>query len=367
MNKLEDTSTQLSVNLAIAGYSLCSSTLLLANKVAMEYLPVPTVVILIQLVFSTAILFALKYFGVLSIDDFEIAKVKAYFMYIIAFVAATYTNMKALSVSNVETVIVFRACTPLAVGFVEYCFMEREFPSLRSCCCLVAVVFGAAVYCCYDSQFAMKGFSAYSWVLAYFLLITFEMTYGKLLTSSVKMESVWGPVLYCNALSIVPMFLLGHFNGEFENLWSKLLAVPTGGAMIIFFSCVVGTLIGYTGWLCRGMVSATTYTLVGVVNKFITVWLNVTLWDKHSSVVGLLSVLVCLCAGSLYQQSPRRDDSRKSNSNDNFSAMLTSSSTDGFSTVVELKRLLGHLNIATSFHQSKSKEELIAMLDDDSA
>jgi hypothetical protein len=39
---------------------------------------------------------------------------------------------------------------------------------------------------------------AYSWVVTYFFLITFEMTYGKKLTSSVKMDSVWGPVLYCN-------------------------------------------------------------------------------------------------------------------------------------------------------------------------
>jgi hypothetical protein len=35
--------------------------------------------------------------------------------------------------------------------------------------------------------------------------------------------------------------------------------------------------------MCRGMVSATTYTLVGVVNKFLTVLLNVVLWDKHST------------------------------------------------------------------------------------
>lgn len=63
--------------------------------------------------------------------------------------------------------------------------------------------------------------------------------------------------------------------------------------------------------MCRGMVSATTYTLVGVVNKFLTVLLNVVLWDKHSTGWGILSVLVCLGAGTLYQQAPRRDEARK--------------------------------------------------------
>lgn len=55
------------------------------------------------------------------------------------------------------------------------------------------------------------------------------------------------------------------------------------------------------------MVSATTYTLVGVVNKFLTVLLNVLLWDKHSSALGIISVCICLVAGMFYQQSPLRD------------------------------------------------------------
>ncbi len=64
-------------------------------------------------------------------------------------------------------------------------------------------------------------------------------------------------------------------------------------------------------WLCRGMVSATTFTLVGVVNKFITVLLNVAIWDKHSSPWGLFAVCVCLLAGTSYQQAPRRNEVHK--------------------------------------------------------
>ena len=62
------------------------------------------------------------------------------------------------------------------------------------------------------------------------------------------------------------------------------------------------------------MISATSFTLVGVVNKFLTVLLNVILWDKHSSPLGLVAVCVCLLAGSFYQQAPRRDEERKTTS-----------------------------------------------------
>ena len=65
----------------------------------------------------------------------------------------------------------------------------------------------------------------------------------------------------------------------------------------------------YTGWLCRGMVSATTYTLVGVVNKFLTILINVFLWDKHASWFGLFCVTLCLLSGTFYEQAPKRGTS----------------------------------------------------------
>jgi hypothetical protein len=56
------------------------------------------------------------------------------------------TNMKALSVSTIETVIVFRSCTPIAVSFVEYYFMNRELPNWRSAISLFGVAFGELFY-----------------------------------------------------------------------------------------------------------------------------------------------------------------------------------------------------------------------------
>ena len=59
------------------------------------------------------------------------------------------------------------------------------------------------------------------------------------------------------------------------------------------------------------MISATSFTLVGVVNKFLTVLLNVLLWDKHSTPSGLIAVCICLLAGIFYQQAPRRDEDHR--------------------------------------------------------
>jgi hypothetical protein len=243
MQHLEDTSTPLSVAVSIVAYSLCSSTLLLLNKMSMEYLPLPSVVSLIQIVAATIFVVLIRVCGV-KVDSLELSKVKAYSVYILAFVFALFCNMKALAASNVETVIVFRSCSPLAVCIIEYLFMDREWPSSRSQFSLIGVVLCAILYCLTDSQFSLNGWHAYSWVIMYFFLITFEMTYGKLLTSSVKMETVWGPVYYCNFLSILPMYFLGYFQGDYENAGQLLAEVPVPGAWLILTSCVVGTLIG---------------------------------------------------------------------------------------------------------------------------
>jgi hypothetical protein len=209
----------------------------------MYYLPIPSVVSFIQIMTSAIAILVYQWLGG-SVDPLEWPKIKAYSLYIVAFVAAIYANMQALSASNVETVIVFRACSPIAVTAVEYLFMDRALPNTRSTISLIIVAVGAILYCISDSEFALNGIQAYYWVILYFILITFEMTYGKKLTSSVKMDSVWGPVLYCNLLAALPMFLLGYVNGDFNNVSEKLLSLPMNGVLLLLFSCIVGTLIG---------------------------------------------------------------------------------------------------------------------------
>ena len=79
--------------------------------------------------------------------------------YIFAFVGALYTNMQALNHTNVETVIVFRACTPIAVSVIEYLFMGRYWPNMRSSMSLLLVALGAIWYCTSDSTFNISGIS----------------------------------------------------------------------------------------------------------------------------------------------------------------------------------------------------------------
>ena len=100
-------------------------------------------------------------------------KIRPYLIYVAAFTLGVMANMKALVVANVETVIVFRAATPLAVSMLEAMFLGRHYPNFRSSMALVVICIGAAGYVWSDKEFGSIGIMAYFWPIIYFFIIAF--------------------------------------------------------------------------------------------------------------------------------------------------------------------------------------------------
>lgn len=191
-------------------YSLSSASMLLVNKLCLKALPMPGFVSTAQFVFSAASIVLIKVSGAAPVDDFEWRKVRPYLLYVMQFVAGIYTNMKALQHSTVDTVIVFRAACPLAVCVLEWAFLGRQLPNLRSTLALLAIVAGVLGYVSADKHFGAEGLAAYSWVIAYTVVTATQMAYGKYIVGpDMKFASMWGPTQYTNVLSIVPMLITG--------------------------------------------------------------------------------------------------------------------------------------------------------------
>lgn len=64
----------------------------------------------------------------------------------------------------------------------------------------------------------------------------------------------------------------------------------------------------HIGFNCRKALSAASYTLVGVVNKLLTVLLNLLLFKDHASFVGIGALCLCIGAGAFYKQAPKRSE-----------------------------------------------------------
>lgn len=149
---------------SIAAYGVCSSTMLLANKLATHYIPAPALVSAAQIVVCIVFVVHLHCAGVITVERPTKRRLVPYANYSVLFALSLFTNMHSLQHSNVETVIVFRSATPLAVAIADYIFLGRQLPGIRSVSSLLGILVGAAIYVGEDSQFKMEGLAAYSWV-----------------------------------------------------------------------------------------------------------------------------------------------------------------------------------------------------------
>lgn len=291
--------------LSIVLYALFSSLMLVINKMVFNFIPLPACVFAVQFATTLFIMIALQAFGVIRVDQLCFNRAKQFVPYVSSFVMSIYCSGKVLQYSNVETLITFRSCTPLCVSVLDWLFLGRELPARRSLIALVGVVCGACGYVLSDREFELHGLGAYGWVFIYLSGNVFEMTYGKYVLSRMAFESpIWGAVLYTNALALPPMVLVAFASGETARLESLDLGFRESGALAI--CCVTGVGISWSGWNCREKTAATTYTLLGVACKMISVLIIVFLWEKHASPTGIAWLGICLFSSSVYQQAPLR-------------------------------------------------------------
>lgn len=297
-----------SVTAVVLFYCACSGGMLILNKLAVHHIGAPAFVTICQFVATAAVVGVGWCAGLIQLDPLQWRRMRHFVLYVSAFSAGTWANMKVLMVANVETVIVFRSCAPLCVCVCDYVFYQRALPSRRSAAAMLLIVVGATVYVSVDrnSGSAATASRAYVWVLVWFCLLIFQLTYGKQLVTGLGLKSIWSPVLYTNSLAIAPTFAIGTIAGDFQALRNGSIDWTVSAVVWLLLSCVAGVGISWAGFKCQQVITATAYTVVGVMNKLLTVLINVLIWDQHASPVGIAALCVCLAGGTLYQQSPLR-------------------------------------------------------------
>ena len=96
----------------------------------------------------------------------------------------------------------------------------------------------------------------------------FPQAYGKKIVKDVPLQTRSGPVVYTNLIGFVPMLLLANIGNEYSKFWDFYWGESNGkfpplGIFLLILGSLVGTGIGYSSWWCRGLVSATSFTLIG--------------------------------------------------------------------------------------------------------
>ncbi|KAJ4706235.1 GDP-mannose transporter like [Melia azedarach] len=294
---------QASVYGVAAGYCISASLLSIINKWAVMKFPYPGALTALQYFTSAAGVLLCGCFKFIEYDALNLLTMWRFLPAAIIFYLSLFTNSELLLHANVDTFIVFRSAVPIFVAIGETLFLHQPWPSIKTWISLATIFGGSVIYVLTDYQFTVM---AYSWAVAYLVSMTIDFVYIKHVVMTIGLNT-WGLVLYNNleALLLFPLELL--IMGElkqikhevtYESDWYSFeVVLPVG------LSCIFGLAISFFGFSCRRAISATGFTVLGIVNKLLTVVINLVVWDKHSTWVGTVGLLICMFGGVMYQQS----------------------------------------------------------------
>ena len=218
----------------VIGYALCSSALLVVNKVAVHHLPAPFFVLLLQTLSATIFVRVSTSCGLLEVDEWDWGKARSFFPVALVFLAAIVTNMKTLQHANVETFIVFRVSTPLVIGVAEWLFMGRELPDWRSMVAMTISLAGVITYALNDHAFQVAG---YMWVMVWYVIFCFDQLYIKHVVDVVTFKSNWGRVFYCNLWASGMLLVITLASSDRSVLHARVDRVGAEKAGVVLLSC----------------------------------------------------------------------------------------------------------------------------------
>lgn len=139
--------------------------LLILNKVAVTYLPAPSFILLAQLSSCALFIRFLASTGVVECEKLEKTKAKKFALIVFGFIGTLFANVSTLKHVPVDTIICFRASTPLVIAVIEYFHLGRELPSARSWLALGGVFAGVTAYTAADANFTAAG---YAWLAIWY-------------------------------------------------------------------------------------------------------------------------------------------------------------------------------------------------------
>lgn len=294
---------QASVSGIAAGYCISASLLSIINKWAVMKFPYPGALTALQYFTSAFGVLVCGWLKFIEHDRLDLLTMWRFLPAAIIFYLSLFTNSELLLHANVDTFIVFRSVVPIFVAIGETLFLDQPWPSLKTWVSLGTIFGGSVLYVLTDYQFT---FMAYSWALAYLVSMSIDFVYIKHVVMTIGLKT-WGLVLYNNleALLLFPLelFIMGELKKIKHEISDESDWYSFGVIFPVGLSCLFGLSISFFGFSCRRAISATGFTVLGIVNKLLTVVINLVIWDKHSTFIGTVGLLICMLGGVMYQQS----------------------------------------------------------------
>eukprot|EP01006_Ploeotia_vitrea_P040952 TRINITY_DN66474_c0_g1_i1.p1 TRINITY_DN66474_c0_g1~~TRINITY_DN66474_c0_g1_i1.p1 ORF type:complete len:321 (-),score=12.96 TRINITY_DN66474_c0_g1_i1:100-1062(-) len=268
-------------------FSASSIGMMSGNKWATLYMPLPSTIILFQVITTAILLFPQK-----NVSKLSLPIVIKWIPVAALFSAMIFTSMRTFLYVNVSTILVYRNVSSIVSTVVEY-FVRGKKASFNTVASEVTIVLGCVIYAWGQLQFNWRGFF---WIV---LNVLAQVAYGNLV--KVYLHTIKTPdgkeltkytCSYYNNVLCLPFILATLIIwGEHTKVADTLSNMIPMGWVAVSFTCVVGYFISTSGFGLQRLVSATTFLVVNNMVKIANILIGILF--LNDKLVGWRAVLGC--------------------------------------------------------------------------
>ncbi|XP_074587331.1 GDP-mannose transporter GONST1-like [Curcuma longa] len=291
-------------------YCLSSCSMILVNKFVLSGYDFSAGIslMLYQNFVSVLLVSTLSSFGVVSTEPLTWKLIKVWLPVNIIFVGMLATSMLSLKYINVAMVTVLKNVTNVITAIGEmYLFMKHHDRKVWTA--LILMIISAISGGITDLSFHAIG---YGWqILNCFLTASYSLTLRRVMDTAKQVTksgnlNEFSMVILNNMLSLpLGLLLIFAFN-EVEYLYkTPLLKMPMFW-LVTTLSGFLGLAISFTSMWFLHQTGATTYSLVGSLNKIPLSLAGIVLFKVPTSLENLLSILFGLLAGVFFARAKMR-------------------------------------------------------------
>jgi hypothetical protein len=296
----------------VIGHSISASTLTVVNKWAMNSFHPPAAfgvpsdhhgyvwtLSFLQFICAALVAKLVGISGLDRVDALEWKRAVAYFPAAGMFMITIVAGNAVMNYANVSTFLVLRSTVPIPCFLLELYIYKDDLPPMLSWACLLVVIGGAGVYGASTGGFEL---TVIAWSIVFLAIMPVDGLLIKHAISNSNLSS-WGLVYYNNILAAMPLLFYIIFfevptSGALNDMVSALFSAEARVAVAA--SMVVGISISYFQMTARYYISATAFMVLGVVNKFLTVFWNEVFISREST-AALSGVLLALAGAVAWQ------------------------------------------------------------------
>ncbi|CAI8598876.1 unnamed protein product [Vicia faba] len=295
-------------------YCLSSCGMILVNKIVLSSYDFNAGISLMvyQNLISVIIVSVLSLLGLISTEPLTWRLIRVWFPVNAIFVGMLITSMFSLKYINVAMVTVLKNVTNVITAVGEMYLFKKQHEG-RVWAALFLMIISAITGGITDLSFNATG---YMWqTLNCFLTASYSLTLRRVMDTAKQYTksgnlNEFSMVLLNNTLSLpLGIFLILVFSEVDYLLSTPLLRLPSFW-LVVTFSGILGLAISFTSMWFLHQTGATTYSLVGSLNKIPLSIAGIFLFKVPTSLENSASILFGLLAGVLFARAKIRERSQ---------------------------------------------------------